>query len=92
MSTVYSNSLPVCQVCNLKSFGDVPVAELKGTVIKDNLQISDELERNRENEKRRRDAILAEQGLREGGGTGGRISLGARQSRDWEEGGGGPRV
>ena len=36
------------------------------TVIKDNLQISDELERNRENEKRRRDAILAEQGLREG--------------------------
>ena len=36
------------------------------TVIKDNLQISDELDRNRENEKRRRDAILAEQGLREG--------------------------
>ena len=36
------------------------------TVIKDNLQISDELERNRENEKRKRDAILAEQGLREG--------------------------
>ena len=33
------------------------------TVIKDNLQISDELDRNRENEKRRRDAILAEQGL-----------------------------
>ena len=36
------------------------------TVIKDNLQISDEIDRNRENEKRKRDAILAEQGLREG--------------------------
>ena len=30
------------------------------TVIKDNLQISDELDRNRENEKRRRDAILGD--------------------------------
>ena len=37
MSKIYSNSLPVCQVCNLKSFGNIAVAKLKGTVIKDNL-------------------------------------------------------
>lgn len=29
--------LPVCQVCNLKSYHDVPVAELKGSVIADGL-------------------------------------------------------
>ena len=36
------------------------------TVIKDNLQLSDQIDKSRENEKRRREAILAEQGLREG--------------------------
>jgi len=37
MSSLYRNNLPVCQVCNLKSLYDIPVAELKGTVIKDKL-------------------------------------------------------
>ena len=37
MSKIYSNCLPVCQVCNLKSLCDIPVAKLKGTIIKDNL-------------------------------------------------------
>jgi len=36
------------------------------TVIKDNLQLSDQIDKSRENERRRREAILAEQGLREG--------------------------
>ena len=37
MSKIYNDSLPVCQVCNLKSLYDIPVRELKGTVIKNNL-------------------------------------------------------
>ena len=37
MSYRLKNPLLVCQVCNLKSFANVPVAELKGTVIKEDL-------------------------------------------------------
>ena len=36
------------------------------STIKNNLAISDQLDKNREREKQRREAILAEQGLREG--------------------------
>ena len=44
------------------------VTSLSGslTAIKENLALSDQLERQRERENQRREAILAEQGLREG--------------------------
>ena len=62
------NSLSLQRISNqLENIGgQVSSLSLSLSAVKDNLAISDQIEKNREREKQRRDAILAEQGLREG--------------------------
>ena len=65
---ITNNSLALNSVSNQLSSVNQQVTSINAslTAIKDNLAISDEIERKRQREKERREAILAEQGLREG--------------------------
>ena len=65
---ITSNSLALGSVSNQLSSVNQQVTSINAslTAIKDNLALSDEIERKRQREKERREAILAEQGLRDG--------------------------
>ena len=65
---ITNNSLALGSVSNQLSSVNQQVTSINAslTAIKDNLALSDEIERKRQREKERREAILAEQGLREG--------------------------
>ena len=65
---ISNNSLALGSVSNQLTSVNRQVTSINAslTAIKDNLAISDEIERKKEREKKRREAILAEQGLREG--------------------------
>ena len=65
---ISNNSLALGSVSNQLTSVNQQVTSINAslTAIKDNLAISDEIERKKEREKKRREAILAEQGLREG--------------------------
>ena len=65
---IKSNSLTLTTVSSQLSNISEQVRGLNSSllVIKDNLDIGDQLDRKREQEKAKREAILAEQGLREG--------------------------
>ena len=63
---ITNNSLALGSVSNQLSSVNQQVTSINAslTAIKDNLALSDEIERKRQREKERREAILAEQGLR----------------------------
>ena len=65
---ITNNSLALGSVSNQLTSVNRQVTSINAslTAIKDNLAINDEIERKKEREKERREAILAEQGLREG--------------------------
>lgn len=67
-SLLQQNSLALNNLSRNLRTVSVQVSSLNNSlnIIKDNLVLSDTLERQRENEKRKRDRILAEQALREG--------------------------
>lgn len=67
-SLLNQNSLTLTNVSSQLSSISEQVRGLNSSllVIKDNLDLSDQLDRRREQEKAKREAILAEQGLREG--------------------------
>ena len=67
-SLLQQNSLALNNLSRNLRTVSIQVSSLNNSlnVIKDNLVLSDTLERQRENEKRKRDRILAEQALREG--------------------------
>ena len=65
---ITNNSLALGSVSNQLTSVNQQVTSINAslTAIKDNLALNDEIERKRQREKERREAILAEQGLREG--------------------------
>ena len=67
-SLLSQNSLSLTNVSSQLSSISAQIGQLNGSLetIKQNLAISDQLDRQREAAKQKREAILAEQGLREG--------------------------